>query len=528
MAEAPKRARSPFPQPGKAAGTVRAPLIRVCFLVALLALVSNGDVGADQLLINGDFENGVSGWQVLGGRLSSENAAGAVTIDPGPTARVFQSVAVTPGGSYRLSGLLLSADSGVERAQLSLVLYEPSGRLLEVLSAGRLQEPGSWSSGVLVPCEAARGEVELLVHGDAGSAILVDDLRLESLTTPDPCPSPTPTATSPPPAPAPSATIAPPPPVPTATPTIAPPPPPTAPPSPSPTAPVADTAPSPEATPTPTVPFGPQAPAPAAPETSPTPSHGVLVNGGFEAAEDGMPLAWRSFGGVLTQVDAPVRSGRFAAGFTSSTSATKWVYQTVAVTPAAWYALDGYVYLNDPDVEAALLRISWYASADGSGSALATVDSTSQLEEPAARYRYLTTGPVQAPPGARSAKARVLLRPSSAASAVIYIDDVSFRPAAPAESDGAVAASAGRPSSSRSSDRSAGGRTLVGTSPSDGASPSQPSNAPLPTPVLRRSSQPPAESELPSGGGPIWWPWALAGSVAVAVAAWEARRRLLA
>jgi len=72
----------------------------------------------------------------------------------------------------------------------------------------------------------------------------------------------------------------------------------------------------------------------------------------------------------------------------------------------AWYEFAAYVYHDDPWVEAAFLRISWYASADGSGSAVVTVDSTALLDHPAAGYRHLTTGPVQAPAGVQSANAR--------------------------------------------------------------------------------------------------------------------------
>ncbi len=50
----------------------------------------------------------------------------------------------------------------------------------------------------------------------------------------------------------------------------------------------------------------------------------------------------------------------------------------------------------------------WHLSVDGSGRALTTVDSTEVLKAPAPGYRFLTTGPVRAPPNARSASARIL------------------------------------------------------------------------------------------------------------------------
>ena len=277
---------------------------------------------------------------------------------------------------------------------------------------------------------------------------------------------------------------------------------------------------------------------PAATTASPAPSHGLLLNGGFELAEAGGLVGWRSFGGALTRVDAPVRSGRFAGQFASVTVATKWIYQTVAVAPAEWYELDGYVYMGDPGVAGVLLRISWYASGDASGSALATVDSTTRLEEPASRYRYLTTGPVQSPEGAHSAKARILLRPASADSAVIYIDDVTFRPATRGltESGGDATSSAGelsrRDAVGRSGVRSAAERMsaeVSGASQVDGTvSSTQPSDAPLPTPVLQRRAQTPAESETAGDDANLVVAGVatalVAGAIALGGVAWYARR----
>ncbi len=258
------------------------------------------------------------------------------------------------------------------------------------------------------------------------------------------------------------------------------------------------------------------------PPASPTPSHGLLVNGGFEAQEEGRPVGWRTQGGVLLQTDEHVRTGRFAGGFWSATESTKWAYQTVGVTPAAWYEMGAHIYHDDPRVGAALLRISWYASADGSGQAVATVDSTAVLAEAEGRWRYLTTGPVLAPPGVHSAKARVLLRPRSAVSAAIYIDDVTFRPAAeppvepaPQEESGAAAGGTSSRSSSRPGDGSGGRRSseVIGALRSAAAAPS----TPMPTPVIRRGSRLAAEEDAPlSGDGLLWWPWALAGGVLAA------------
>jgi hypothetical protein len=177
--------------------------------------------------------------------------------------------------------------------------------------------------------------------------------------------------------------------------------------------------------------------------------------------------------------------------------------------------------LDDSSVEGALLRVSWYASTDGRGSALASVDSTEELVSPESRYRYLTTGPMQAPPGARSAKARVLLRPRSTSGGVIYVEDVALWPSGPGAAPGEA-----RAASERSSVRSGGGSSGAadGQRGAGGAS-----FVEQRTPVVRRRERSAAEGALPAGGGAPWWSWALAGTTVVAGAvgfgAYRRRRR---
>jgi hypothetical protein len=246
---------------------------------------------------------------------------------------------------------------------------------------------------------------------------------------------------------------------------------------------------------------------------------GVLVNGGFESAAGGVPAGWESYGGVLGQSSQHVHGGRFAGGFASNSDSTKWVYQTLRVRAGDWYELAAFVYHDDSRTEAALLRISWYASGDGSGSALDSIDSTDTLETPAAGYRRLTTGPVQAPPGARSAKVRILLRPRSATSAAIYIDDVTFRQTAPGPTPAGEAAAEER--ASRRGGRSSGS---AGDHDATALGLDRRSAGVQPTPVDRRSS--PLEAVAPGGAG--WWPWLLVPAAGVAMGGaglWWGRRR---
>ncbi|MDZ4279090.1 MAG: hypothetical protein U1B78_08115, partial [Dehalococcoidia bacterium] len=390
---------------------VRAALLLGWLLLLLAALVAasmawalDGGPGVTDFVKNGDFEDGVSDWEWVGGNLTTEDdpyaddTVGALTVTS-PVAFVYQTFDVIPGGSYQLSGEFVDAQGNIDFAQLNLWPYDENGDPLPLEDADPRTTPGTWSSEVFtLPCEAASADIEVAIGGTFGSVAYLDDLRLKGAPPATPCPAPTSTATT-----TPSLTA-------TAPPSTTPPAGPTATPTPSATS-------TPGVPPTPTVP--------------PTPSHGLLINGGFEAASDGAPLGWDTKGGLLSQTEEPVHEGEFAGAFFSATESTKWVYQTVAVEPTAWYELDAYVFQDDPWVDSVLLRISWYASPDGSGSAVATVDSLSQLDEPQDGYRRLTTGPVKAPPGVQSARVRVLLRPVSDVSALIYVDDVTFRPSAP-------------------------------------------------------------------------------------------------
>ncbi len=440
------------------------------------------------LLENGGFEAGIAPWEEGTG---PRQASGATLLPVGNAFEGKQAAALTlaapsggasqmlpslpPGATYQASARVLIAGGTIREVRV-LLSWQLAGRDDGRSSSPQAPIPGRWAQLTTlpapVPCGADNASVTVVASGGAGATLYIDDIWLEEVSPPPtPCPTATPTPR----------------PVPGVRPTV-----------------------PPGATATPARQTG----APNAPATAQS-----LANGGFEDGEGGRPAAWRAYGGRLTQAESPVHGGRFAGAFSSATDSTKWAHQTVRVTPGAWYELDGYVYLEDPRVEGALLRVSWYASDDGSGSALASVDSTSELTQPEPRYRHLTTGPAQAPPGARSARTRVLLRPRSAQSAVIYIDDVSFRQTAPGPPDGEAAADAseGGPSA-----RGRSGET-VGSSGDDAGR----SLAPRPSPVIRRRDRVAAPFDSPAGESSAWWSWVVGGGGALAAGgtAWGLWRR---
>jgi len=176
--------------------------------------------------------------------------------------------------------------------------------------------------------------------------------------------------------------------------------------------------------------------------TTPTPAAGVqslvegiapsLRNPGFEDLRaDGSLASWDTYGGDGTSTDSPVHSGGRSARLTSATESTKWLYQPVLVSGGQGYAFEAWIWHDDPAVASAFLRVSWYASSDGTGTAISTADSTTRLDASERTWPRLTTGSITAPPDARSANVRVMLDPLSAAPAAIHVDDAWFGPAAP-------------------------------------------------------------------------------------------------
>src|SRR3990172_7468997 len=88
--------------------------------------------------------------------------------------------------------------------------------------------------------------------------------------------------------------------------------------------------------------------------------------------------------------------GGHAAALISRTESTKWLFQTVSVRGGSHYRLRAMALKDDAAVRETLLRVSWYASADGSGGQLSTADSQ-PLTADSPRFVFLDTGAVQAP-----------------------------------------------------------------------------------------------------------------------------------
>jgi hypothetical protein len=155
-----------------------------------------------------------------------------------------------------------------------------------------------------------------------------------------------------------------------------------------------------------------------------------------------------------------------------------------------------------------------------------------ELTEPLDVFRALTTGSVQAPPDARSAKARVVVRPRGEQQGTVFVDDAWFvasdpaPPAAEAEAtapsddpDGPVSRARSGEGSRAASSAVASAARLVDL-------------APRPSPVVQRADRSVEESVAESDGeSDALQRWALPIAAAVAIGAsgwaalWWQRRR---
>ncbi|MGD0116146.1 MAG: hypothetical protein ABSC13_09120 [Dehalococcoidia bacterium] len=383
--------------------------------LATLFLMSSGQAarGSSNLLIDDGFESGVGDWGARGATLDTtcafayEGACSAVLSSDTDADVKHPLVPIQASADYTFSAFVFKNDPAVRSVELQLLWRDQAGR--PISSSGTFPpltgDETNWqhlSLDATAPPDAAFAWPWISVVFNGSGTVYFDDVTLEGPPPLTPTDTPPPTET-PPAIDTPAIPVSPQPSAATAT-----------------IAPAATATKEGSATPT-TVPS-------TTPTTGPSDS---LVNGGFEDSDGSGPIGWAKYGGDLQRSSAHARSGQYSGAFSSDTTSTKWAYQTLLVSGGSGYTFSGYVLLNDPAVSEAFLRISWYGSDDGSGTALATSDSTAHLSGPDPSFRFLSTDAVLAPADSRSARLRVVLAPASDALATIYIDDVSFEPASP-------------------------------------------------------------------------------------------------
>ncbi len=185
---------------------------------------------------------------------------------------------------------------------------------------------------------------------------------------------------------------------------------------------------------------------------------GMLANGDFEIVREAKPAHWDKYGGTMLATGEAAR-GTYAACLESETASTKWLYQVTGVIAGTWYQADAVARVGAGGM--ASLRISWYASTDGSGSQLSQEQSGGTES---GTWAELSTGPVRAPDGARSARVRLVFQPAGPGSSCF--DDAAFY-----ETEPPVAVPTPTLASQAPPSTSAGRSATVGTQPKRTATP---------------------------------------------------------
>ena len=346
-------------------------------------------------LTNGGFEDDGAdgaplGWRKIGGTIESVSSpvrsgsrALALTSETTATKWAYQTVQVDGGEFYQATAFARYTDADVKAVFVRVSWYasaDSGGQALSSVDSETMLNSVSpafhalTTGAVAAPADARSARVRLMLRPVSGAQARAyfDDVAFAQANPPPPTPVPTATATLPPGA--------------TADPNTATP------------------------TPTPT----------AEPRLFP-----VLTNGSFEdVREDGTPYAWRKVGGEIAATDTAHVDGDLALQFVSRTASTKWAYQVVTAEAGRAYEFAGFSAAGTGAPQA-FLRVSWYTSADGTGSLIASEDSPS-TSSATATFQHLSTGAIEAPADAHSAKLRLMLRPASAATAVVYFDSLSF------------------------------------------------------------------------------------------------------
>jgi hypothetical protein len=151
---------------------------------------------------------------------------------------------------------------------------------------------------------------------------------------------------------------------------------------------------------------------------SPLEAAQLLENGGFERGNNS---GWKVSRGTLSIVASYARSGSYVAKLTSDQ--TSWIYQVVPVKGGETYTFSGWA-LKEEGNSSLFLRISWYASPDGSGEELEARKSTALTIADGQFHRLSLSAP--APSEAKTAlfKAVMTVAPLERTSA--YFDDLSL------------------------------------------------------------------------------------------------------
>ncbi len=346
-----------------------------------------------------DFGADTAGWFAHSGSVNHEVVAGdgAARIASAGGSLLFcsqqwLSPSAEPGASYAASAEVHDSDPANVGTRLALQFMDAGNALLPGAPEALLEAKAEAFQHLTIPASiapAGAAYVRICLFVDSApldASVAIDDVRILEVA---PAPTPTPTPPPPPEVVEPSAT-------PTAT---------------------ATSTPTPTPTPTPT------AKPTRTPAPTPTPPAASLRNGNFTSGAEGWDLSRADVTFEALSPDLGVSMVIRASG-----TSTVWAQQLVLVTPGTWYDASALLAAAG-GVREGWIRVAWYASPSGAGSQMSTDDSESVTSLPATAigeaWASVSTGPVQAPEGAASARIRVLLAPEQVV-ARLAVDEVAF------------------------------------------------------------------------------------------------------
>jgi len=145
----------------------------------------------------------------------------------------------------------------------------------------------------------------------------------------------------------------------------------------------------------------------------------LLTNPGYETGDI---TGWSDYAeDAHVATDTIVHSGSWAGAITDSVGTSCYGFQICPATPTVLYDFSDWVYLSSGT--SAQIRVDWYPSADGSGSAISNVSSTTVIAD---QWVNLSLTGMTAPASAGSCKAKMLLNHVAGAGFLLYYDDAVF------------------------------------------------------------------------------------------------------
>lgn len=146
--------------------------------------------------------------------------------------------------------------------------------------------------------------------------------------------------------------------------------------------------------------------------------------------ESGNISSWMSSGGgAIATVSAEfARSGQYSLKV-SHDKTSSYGYQTTIqnIEGGMFYQVSGFGKSSDSSIASLFIRVAWYASADGSGTQLASPNDTDSIGA-GNDWTNFSSGIIQAPSTANSAKVRLVLTSKTVGqTASAFFDDVFFQ-----------------------------------------------------------------------------------------------------